>query len=228
MNLVCSANHQSRSVGDLSKTCRVADCEAPVWSRGLCQFHDQRRRKGRDLTAPPRPKCVVAGKRLECSVPGCGRGRIAQGMCEAHYARNKRGVSLTSPLRASQKKQRTRRCAIPGCASPHYAQDLCCKHYARRKRHGDPLKTLTGLGYINEQGYRIVNGRPEHRAVMEAQIGRPLRAEESVHHRNGVRDDNRPENLELWSKSQPAGQRVEDKVAWAIELLRLYRPEALR
>ena len=39
---------------------------------------------------------------------------------------------------------------------------------------------------------------------------------------NGVRDDNRPENLELWSKAQPAGQRVEDKITWAIELLERY------
>jgi hypothetical protein len=44
---------------------------------------------------------------------------------------------------------------------------------------------------------------------------------------NGVRDDNRPENLELWSKSQPAGQRVADKVSWALEILKLYAPERL-
>jgi hypothetical protein len=62
---------------------------------------------------------------------------------------------------------------------------------------------------------------------MEQIIGRPLLHEESVHHKNGVRDDNRPDNLELWSKSQPSGQRVEDKVTWAIELLLLYAPQKL-
>ena len=62
---------------------------------------------------------------------------------------------------------------------------------------------------------------------MEQLLGRDLLGHEEVHHINGVRDDNRVENLELWSHSQPAGQRVEDKVAWAIEMLMLYSPKSL-
>ncbi len=67
----------------------------------------------------------------------------------------------------------------------------------------------------------------EHAKVMSEVIGRPLLRDENVHHINGVRGDNRPENLELWVTKQPKGQRVEDKVAWAVEMLRRYRPELL-
>lgn len=65
--------------------------------------------------------------------------------------------------------------------------------------------------------------RYEHQIFMEKMLGRELLPGENVHHRNGVRFDNRPENLELWSSSQPAGQRVADKVAWAEEILALYK-----
>lgn len=59
---------------------------------------------------------------------------------------------------------------------------------------------------------------------MEELLGRYLLPHENVHHRNGVRDDNRLANLELWAKTQPAGQRVVDLLVWARELLATYEP----
>jgi hypothetical protein len=59
----------------------------------------------------------------------------------------------------------------------------------------------------------------EHILVAERLLGRYLEPGESVHHRNGVRDDNRPENLELWTRPQPSGIRVSDAIAWAVAIL---------
>jgi hypothetical protein len=65
----------------------------------------------------------------------------------------------------------------------------------------------------------------EHVWVMSQLLGRPLRKGESVHHRNNIKHDNRPGNLELWHTHQPKGASVEDTVRWARWFLEQYGKE---
>lgn len=85
---------------------------------------------------------------------------------------------------------------------------------------------ITSNGYVRVRQDEVLGPKKwvlEHRLVMENILGRELLPGENVHHKDGNKENNVPENLELWvSMKQPKGQRAEDLVAWAKEILRRY------
>lgn len=86
---------------------------------------------------------------------------------------------------------------------------------------------LTSQGYVmifepNHPNSNINGCINQHVFVMSQHLKRPLKKGESVHHINGQRDDNRIENLELWHRSHPPGQRLDEKIEWAKKFLEEY------
>jgi hypothetical protein len=176
-----------------------------------------------------------------CAVDDCTKDRRGKGYCATHYTRfRKYGDPLGGP--GSGQFSKFEHCTIDDCTKPHISQGMCQMHYRRNALYGDPSivvgRQRKNKASVNQNGYieiyepenpnATLNGRVlEHRKVMSECLGRDLLPEETVHHKNGNRSDNRIENLELWSKAQPAGQRVEDKVTYAIEILKQYAPERL-
>ncbi len=221
------------------RVCGFPGCEFPYNAKGYCRAHYEQHRNGVKLRAInaqyldesgtcAAPDCTntfrrrtIGSERRFCSRKCSNRTRIREKRADGWVPAHRR------PGRES--------CSVLECEKPRYVHGYCIMHAERVRRFGTPGEaerrkaapgtadwTQTSDGYMR----RSFNGeiQLQHRVVMEELLGRLLWADETVHHKNGNRSDNRPENLELWSSWQPAGQRVEDKIAYAREILARYAP----
>ena len=224
--------------------CSFDNCNGLQQARKLCAKHYARwLRYGDPSIVHPTgsPAGTKSPLHQKCGVDGCNMlGPYVKGFCSAHYGRFKiHGDPLAGRPKAGTITTRNsiELCKCDGCENIAIAKGFCSAHWCRVRKYGDPQssrpirKDMPGVRKYNDRGYiaqwDVISKSTifEHRVVMSEMIGRPLLKNENVHHKNGKRDDNRPDNLELWVTSQPSGQRPADLIDWARSILATYEAD---
>lgn len=205
-------------------------CANPARARGWCSMHYYRWHK----TGDPGEAAPRRNGQRPCKISDCANDAVTRDdLCPTHRRRKRLYGDPDGTFTTHRACVTCGQPAMHGHNSSEYCETHAWDDVLRRYLAGEhPGIVNDGYVYLAVRKKR----RAAHRMVMERLLGRPLEPHETPHHVNGQRADNRTNgplvnfrsgNLELWSSWQPSGQRVSDKVAYAVELLREYAPHLL-
>lgn len=208
-----------------------------------CTCGTEVERKGQDIRKGTAKSCgclqreaIAVRAARKCSFEGCDKPLHAEGFCSVHRHRHRRGADMAAPVRHQERRIPGATCSANACERPAINAGFCGMHYMR-KRTGKPLdathRQLKGQGkHLRPDGYVLVTVPPgtpgtpgarknammfEHRYVMQNWLGRPLMKAEQVHHRNGIRKDNRIKNLELMTGAHGNKIKATDSVLHCLD-----------
>ncbi len=165
-------------------------------------------------------------KTLFCTAPKCRLTARILGLCGLHFKEWQRGGTSYSPRDPGPNtKYFGQPCKIDGCSDPAESNDMCGKHDQRVRRYGDSNYVTSKEQHrlacravwenvpAKPTSYKKWLGRHEHRVVAERMLGRPLVKGEIVHHKDGNKHNNSPDNLEVMTQSEHMREHMDELIA---------------